>query len=287
MYKQKLCLSLSASYKAPYEEQIKLFKAAGFEGFAIDLSDRRADAAKLAATGRKENMIISYLHAPFNKSDDMWADGELGDVALAELLDCLETCSRLEIPAMVAHTFIGFDSDNIPSQIGIERYGALAIRAQELGVTLALENTEGEEYLAALMENLKNIPSVGFCWDTGHELCYNYGKDLTALYGDRLAVTHINDNLGIRDFDGKITYIDDLHLLPFDGITDWASVAKRLVKCGFDKPLSFELTTQSKPNRHENDKYAAMPFECFVAEAYNRACRVAGLVINEREGQTK
>lgn len=287
MYKQKLCLSLSASYKAPYEEQIKLFKAAGFEGFAIDLSDRRADAAKLAATGREENMIISYLHAPFNKSDDMWADGELGDEALAELLDCLETCSRLEIPAMVAHTFIGFDSDNIPTQIGIERYGALAIRAQELGVTLALENTEGEEYLAALMENLKDIPSVGFCWDTGHELCYNYGKDLTALYGDRLAVTHINDNLGIRDFDGKITYIDDLHLLPFDGITDWVSVAKRLVKCGFDKPLSFELTTQSKPNRHENDKYAAMPFECFVAEAYNRACRVAGLVINEREGQTK
>lgn len=287
MYKQKLCLALSLSYGIPYEEQIRLFKAAGFEGFAIDLSDRNADAAKLAAIGKEENMIISYLHAPFNKSGDMWVEGELGDKALAELLDRLEICSRLEIPAMVAHTFIGFDSDNIPTQIGIERYGALAVRAQELGVTLALENTEGEEYLAALMKNLKDIPSVGFCWDTGHELCYNYGKDLTALYGDRLAVTHLNDNLGIRDFDGKITYIDDLHLLPFDGITDWASVAKRLVNCGFDKPLSFELTTKSKPGRHENDKYASMPIESFVAEAYSRACHVASLVIKEREEQTK
>lgn len=287
MYKQKLCLALSASYGIPYEEQIKLFKSTGFEGCAIDLSDRNANAAKLAAKAKEENMIVSYLHAPFNKSDDMWMNGEIGDIALAELLDCLETCSRLEIPAMVAHTFIGFDSDNIPTEIGIERYGALAIRAQELGVKLALENTEGEEYLAALMKNLKDIKSVGFCWDTGHELCYNYGKDLIALYGDRLAVTHINDNLGIRDFDGKITYIDDLHLLPFDGITDWNSVAKRLVGCGFDGPLSFELTTKSKPNRHENDKYDAMPIESFVAEAYNRACRVATLVIKEREAQNK
>lgn len=287
MYKQKLCLALSRAYGIPYEKQIRLFKATGFEGCAIDLSDRECDAASLAAICKEEDMIISYLHAPFNKSDDMWADGALGDEALAELLDRLEICSGLEIPAMVAHTFIGFDRNNTPTQIGIERYGALAVRAQELGVTLALENTEGEEYLAALMDALKDIESVGFCWDTGHELCYNYGKDLTALYGDRLAVTHLNDNLGIRDYEGKITYIDDLHLLPFDGITDWNSVAKRLVKCGFDKPLSFELSTKSKPNRHENDCYDAMPIELFAAEAYKRACRVANLVIKAREENSK
>lgn len=283
MYKQKLCLALSECYGISYEEQIKLFKSTGFEGTAIDLSDKKADAYKIASAAKNENMLISYLHAPFNKSDDMWMEGEIGDIALAELLDCVETCSKLEIPAMVAHTFIGFDSDNIPTKIGIERYGALAVRANELGVKLALENTEGEEYLAALMKELSDIPSVSFCWDTGHELCYNYGKNLMALYGEKLSVTHINDNLGIRDYEGKITYIDDLHLLPFDGITDWNSVAKRIVKSGFDGPLSFELSTKSKPGRHENDKYAAMPTEQYVAEAYIRACRVADLVIKERE----
>ena len=283
MYKQKLCLALSKGYGISYDEQIKLFKSAGFEGCAIDLSDRDADAYKIAQTAKNEEMLISYLHAPFNKSDDMWMNGEIGDVALAELLDHVEICSRLEIPVMVAHTFIGFDSDNIPTQIGVERYGALAVRADELGVKLALENTEGEEYLSALMKELSDIPSVSFCWDTGHELCYNYGKDMTALYGDKLAVTHINDNLGIRDYDGKITYIDDLHLLPFDGITDWNSVAGRIVKCGFEGPLSFELSTNSKPGRHDNDKYASMPIEQFVSEAYARACRFANLVIKEKE----
>ena len=285
MHKQKLCLALSKGYGISYEEQIKLFKSTGFEGTAIDLSDRKADAYKIAATVKEEDMFISYLHAPFNKSDDMWMDGEIGDIALAELLDCVETCSRLEIPAMVAHTFIGFDSDNIPTQIGIERYGALAVRANELGVKLALENTEGEEYLAALMKELSSVPSVSFCWDTGHELCYNYGKDLIELYGDKLSVTHINDNLGIRDYDGKITYIDDLHLLPFDGITDWKSVAKRIVGCGFDGPLSFELSINSKPGRHENDKYAAMPIESYIAEVYNRACRVAAMIIEKENSK--
>ncbi len=283
MYKQKLCLALSDGYGISYEDQIRLFKSAGFEGCAIDLSDRKADAYKIASVAKEENMIISYLHAPFNKSDDMWMEGEIGDIALAELLDRVEICSNLEIPDMVAHAFIGFDSDGIPTRIGIERYGALAVRANELGVKLALENTEGEEYLAALMKELSGIPSVSFCWDTGHELCYNYGKDLLALYGDRLSVTHINDNLGIRNYEGKITYIDDLHLLPFDGITDWNSVAKRIVKCGFNGPLSFELSINSKPGRHENKKYAAMPIEEYVSEAYARACRVANLVIKERE----
>lgn len=283
MFKQKLCLALSNGYGIPYEEQIRLFKSTGFEGCAIDLSDRNADAYEIAAVAKEENMTVSYLHAPFNKSDDMWMDGEIGDIALAELLDHVEICSKLEIQDMVAHTFIGFDSDNIPTSIGIERYGALAVRANELGVRLALENTEGEEYLSALMKELSEIPSVSFCWDTGHELCYNYGKDLLALYGDRLSVTHINDNLGIRDFDGEITYIDDLHLLPFDGITDWSCAAERLVKCGFNGPLSFELSINSKPGRHENDKYASVPIEGFVAEAYIRACRFANLVIRERE----
>ena len=238
---------------------------------------------KLVSVGKAENMFIEYLHAPFNKSDDMWAEGELGEIALDELIRYAEICADNEIPVMVAHTFIGFDDPYIPTQLGIERFGALAKRADELGVKLALENTEGFEYLDALMNALRSEKSVGFCWDSGHELCYNHGKNLTALYSGRILCTHLNDNLGIRDFGGKITYIDDLHLLPFDGIHDWNKVAKRLVDCGYDGNLCFELSTSSKPNRHDNDKYAAMPIENYIAEAYNRACRVAALYLNAKE----
>ncbi len=283
MYNQKLALATICSLGIPSAEQIKLFKAAGFEGFAIDDSGRNEDVAKLVSIGKQENMFVEYLHAPFNKSDDMWTEGKLGDIALHELLDYTELCARYEIPAMVVHTFIGFDEPYIPTSLGIERYGLLSKRAGELGIKLALENTEGLEYLDALMNALKSEKAAGFCWDSGHELCYNYSKNLTELYGDRLICTHLNDNLGIRDFTGKITYIDDLHLLPFDGIHDWNEVAQRLVKCGFNGNLTFELTTQSKPNRHENDKYGAMPIETYITEAYNRACRVASLYLKAKE----
>lgn len=283
MYKQKLCLALNSQFGISPEEQVKLIKKSGFEGFAIDLSGRDVDPAPLVKLSKEENMFIDYLHAPFNKSDDMWMQGEIGDIALAELLEYIDICAKYEIPTMVAHTFIGFDSDNIPTDIGIERYGVLAKRASESGVKLALENTEGEEYLFALMDALKSEKSVGFCWDTGHELCYNRGKNLMEMFGDRLFVTHLNDNLGVRDYDGVITWIDDLHLLPFDGIADWNSIVASLAKHGFSGPLTFELNTRSKPNRHENDKYSDMPIERYIAEAYGRACRVAAMFIKEKE----
>ena len=109
---------------------------------------------------------------------------------------------------------------------------------------------------------------------------------MLALYGDRLFATHINDNLGIKDYNGKIFWTDDLHLLPFDGITDWDSVAKRLVAADYTAPLSFELSIQSKPNRFDNHPYAAMRPEIYFAQAYNRACRVAALKLKyEREAK--
>lgn len=149
--------------------------------------------------------------------------------------------------------------------------------AERLGVKVAFENTEGEEYLTAVMERFKDSPAVGFCWDTGHEMCYNRSKDMLSLYGDNLIATHLNDNLGIRDFDGNITWIDDLHLLPFDGIADWQRIAKRLDNCGYNGVLTFELNRYSKPDRHENDAYTDMPIERYLTLAYMRACRVATL----------
>ena len=52
-------------------------------------------------------------------------------------------------------------------------------------------------------------------------------------------------------------------------------------KCGYNDILTFELTTGSKPGRHENDKYAKMGTDEYLAEAYARACRVA--VLKQRD----
>lgn len=164
-----------------------------------------------------------------------------------------------------------------PTEIGLRNFEELVKEAEECGVKIAFENTEGLEYLDALMEHFKGNDTVGFCWDTGHELCYNYGEDMLARYGDRLIATHINDNLGISDYDGVIVPTDDLHLLPFDGIADWDDIVKRLNKHNFNDILTFETGIMSKKGRYENDVYKEMPIQMYLAEAYKRACRVAAL----------
>jgi len=273
MWKQKLCLGLGPVKGMPAIDQIELYHRTGFEGFFSGWGGQEQFRKKADELG----MIYQSIHAPFGKAADFWKGGDAADEAVSELIACVEDCARVEVPIMVAHTFIGFEDHN-PNETGVENYGRVCARAKELGVQVAFENTEGEEYLAAVMELAKVYPdTVGFCWDAGHEMCYNYGRDMLALYGDLLIATHLNDNLGIRDYGGRITWIDDLHLLPFDGIADWKNITGRMKAHGYDGILTFELGISSKPGRHENDKYMAMDPEVYVAEAYSRACRVAAL----------
>ncbi len=276
MWKQKLGIGTFSETGIDNNEQIRLFKKAGFDAFFTEWA-YGSPVDEWLKTAKDESMIYQSIHAPFGKSDDMWCyDKELAEIAEKELLACLKDCEKYEIPIMVMHAIIGFDNHN-PTEIGIERFGRIVDAAEKAGVKLAFENTEGEEYLFKLFDAFGNRKNVGFCWDTGHEMCYNHSQDLLARLGDKLIATHLNDNLGIKAFDGEITWLDDLHLLPFDGIADWQNITNRLDLCGFDDIMMFELTTKSKPNRHENDNYATMDFEVYLAEAFKRACRVAAL----------
>lgn len=281
MYKQKLCLSVNSTFGVSEAEQIRLFREAGFEGFFTDYKKGK-DLKATRKCADENGMYFQSVHAPFGGCCDFWCDDEDETKKFTdELISCVHACADAEVPLMISHTYIGFDCHEVPNEQGIENYGRIVREAEKYGINIAFENTEGEEFLEALMNAFKGQKNVGFCWDTGHEMCYNFSKDMTALYGDRLMGTHLNDNLGIKDYDGKIFWHDDLHLLPFDGIADWKSIAARLDAHGFEGPLTFELNNKSKPGRHENDKYDAMKLTDYLAEAYARACRVASLRITK------
>ena len=276
MWKQKLCLGLGPQPGLSMQELMEMIQKTGFDGI-FTMWRPGEECLKWAKQMEEMGLIYQSIHAPWGRSADMWhGTVEKAQAGADELIDCLRTCAEAEVPILVAHAFVGFKDHN-PTQQGLDCFGQVVTEAEKLGVKIAFENTEGEEYLAALLNAFRGNDSVGFCWDSGHELCYNHSQDLLALYGDRLICTHLNDNLGIRDFGGEITFIDDLHLLPFDGIADWKDIAARLDKCGFQDILTFELNTVSKPGRHDNDQYRRMPVQEYLAAAYNRACRVAAL----------
>ena len=273
MYQTKLCLGTNVkSFELDVKDQIRLFKQTGFDGFFTGWD---AHVDEYRALADELGMIYQSIHAPFKNAAKMWEDSPAAEAAVDELIACARDCGRVGVPVMVVHPYIGFDGVENPTEVGLAHFRAVVEGAKRQGVRVAFENVEGESYLKALMDTFFGDDTVGFCWDSGHELCYNRGKDMLDIYGDRLIATHLNDNLGVSDFDGKIYWTDDLHLLPFDGIHDWADVAHRLNKCGYEGILTFELTRQSKPNRHENDKYDRMSIEEYVAECYARACRLA------------
>lgn len=283
MYKQKLCLAMNDDFGLSEAEQIRLFKKTGFEAFTgnwgVGDDEKVIESAKVA---KEEGMIFQSFHAPWNHVADMWDENEREDAeeGVKDLSHFIDLCSDLEIPIMISHVYVGFDEPCVPTGFGIDNYGRVIEHAEKRGVKIAFENTEGDEALDTLLTEFHDNEFVGFCWDSGHEMCYNRSKDLLSLYGDQLIATHINDNLGIKDFNGKIFWTDDLHLLPFDGIADWNYNAKRLADTGFDDILTFELNNMSKPDRHENDKYFKLPIEEYVSEAYARACRFSVMVNN-------
>ena len=264
----KIGLATTKSSKMPESEQIKLFRKIGWEGFFTGWEPE--NHAEWARLGKELSMEYQSIHAPFIGVDAMWKNSKDGEQYADMLIRCAEDCARYEIPIMVIHPYIGFNFDEyIPTEAGINNFGKLIDRAEKLGIRLGIENVEGEPFLDALIKTFHSSPAVGFCLDTGHEKCYNRGKDMLALYGDKLCHTHFNDNMGVTG--DTITYLDDYHFVMGDGIIDWENVMKRINKTGYDGILMCELTVGKRPGLEPLERYSAMDFEDFVKFAYQRA----------------
>lgn len=274
MWKQRIGISVGNSYSVPTADVIKIIKSTGFDAIS-PVWEANGNLSEIVGTARQNELIIQSLHAPFDKAADMWNDDSASIFAKNDLLAALNSCIQFEIPVLVVHTWIGFDYTFDEANLDYKNFDEIVSYAKEHNIKIAFENTEGEEYLFALMKHFKDNDTVGYCWDSGHEMSYNHSQDLLARFGDRLIMTHINDNLGISRFDGKTFWTDDLHLLPFDGIADWDYNVERLKKSKHLDILNFELNIKSKPDRHENDCYGQMTLEQYFAEAYKRACRIA------------
>ena len=264
-------ISLSRGYELPMEEVISLVKAAGFSAVS-PLWGATVDMTAVCSQARSLGLYVQSLHAPFGSTHTLWSDDPaIFEKGMHSVLPALEDCIRLQIPVMVMHAWIDKELSFDLHNLYFGNFDAVVEKAAAGGVKIAFENTEGEEYLFALMDHFKDDPTVGFCWDSGHEKCYNHDRDLLAMFGDRLLVTHLNDNLGISDPGGQITWLDDLHLLPFDGIIDWERNVQRLKQCRPLPYLNCELLLASKPGRHENDQYARLPLGDYFRLAYARA----------------
>ncbi len=273
----KLGFSATEYFGIPVTELIRLAVKHGFSAVSPTYS---AHIAEDCAAAKECGAELQFMHAPIGKAADMWSiDRDRRERALNELIVCSECAARYEIPVMVVHTWMGFDNDHTPTREGLDSHSKLVSGAERIGVKIAYENSEGVETLFALMKHFDGYETAGFCWDSGHELCYNYGEDLLADFGDRLLVTHLNDNLGISDPDGKIHFTDDLHLLPFDGKVDWKRAVSKLKASRPQEFLNFELKFRS--NGKSSVLYSGFSIDDYLREAYKRAKAISDAVTSD------
>ncbi len=274
MKKYRLAVNANAKGGVDVSHALTAIASAGFDGVFTGWKpdDPITEWAEEIA---RRGMIYQSIHAPFGRVDTLWDEGEEGQTFTDQMISCLHSAKRVDVPLIVIHPIKGMDR-HTPNELGLSRFARLIEAAEQTGVKLAFENVEGIEYLEAIMDRFGSLSSVGFCWDTGHEMCYNFSEDVMARYGKKLIATHFNDNLGITD-PKNVTWHDDLHLLPFDGIADWQGIMNRIRREGYEGILTFELTDKNKPEKHSHDVYASWNVEEFYQRAYERAVRVAAL----------
>jgi len=243
-------------------EITSLIKQAGFNACFTGYERDDAAARMACEVAQKMGLRIDSIHAPFDGINHMWLPGEEGDEILSRLIKSIDVCADYGINQAVVHLSSGWNSPQV-NDLGTARYDQLVNHAIKKGVKVAFENLRKLANVAYAMERYSNNSEVGFCWDSGHELCYTKQVEFLPIFGDRLCCVHLHDNLGILS--------GDQHMLPFDGKRDWQRAAALLKSTGYQGPIMLE-------NGHDPRFYSDLSYEQFLERAYNSAVKIRQLM---------
>jgi sugar phosphate isomerase/epimerase len=251
---------------------LKSFEAASFARVQVHapppsvLSDSRqrmphatALAAALATTG-----LVPVVHAP----PDLRVGAREADRAVEGLLAYAADIGATHV---VYHACALPDAPESEDALLFEArsLAALSLRAERLGVTIAVENLApvfpGPEPLSASPMVLRGLVNrigserIGICLDVGHahivaELRRTTLEALIEPVLDTVTLFHAHDNLGARwQPVGTESGVDplrlDLHLPPGRGTLPWERLAPRLA--GHEAPLVLEVHPPYRPRAEE------------------------------------
>jgi len=110
---------------------------------------------------------------------------------------------------------------------------------------LAFENCSRDDHLILKEYFDRYSPEfMGFCFDSGHANL-NGNMEQVMQFKDRLIVTHLHDNKGVKDD----------HQYPGWGTIDWKKVTKWLKECRYRKPWNLEVTHSAELNEESMSLY--------------------------------
>ncbi|MGH4121627.1 MAG: sugar phosphate isomerase/epimerase family protein [Clostridium sp.] len=257
---RKTCIFSWFGYPIDISERFRLIKQAGFDGVLLWWGDENIDTdgakEKQPELALENGLIIENVHLPFSGTNDLWLDNINGDEYENLIITSIEQCANFQIPTVVMHLTRGNNPPPI-CKTGLNRIRRIVDIAENLNVSVALENLRKPEYMDYILQEISST-KLGFCYDSGHNNCFTPKRDFLKHYGDRLFALHLHDNDGI----------DDLHMIPFDGNIQWNKIKNELDDICYKGAISLEV------EQGRYDKYRNMSAEEFLRRAFISATKL-------------
>ena len=257
-------INLFAAPGLSAKQAATMIKDAGFTKILLDSStpEKMKDTAEAVLNA---GLTFDQLHAPFNTINNMWLDTDKGEDTLRDLTDAIDCCVAFGAPIATVHLSSGRTPPTI-TDIGRARYTRLVEYAAKKGITIAFENQSFLHNITWALHDFKDTDNVGFCWDTGHQLCATPDVELMTLFGDQLVCTHIEDNNAVFE--------EDLHILPFDGKFDFNRGVELMKRYNYQGCLTLEVG--KRPSFYQD-----YTNEAFLQRAFDAVNRIRTMLDGE------
>ncbi len=191
-------------------------------------------------------MECNQAHAPFEmNSEDSF---DVSNVSYLRLVRSLESASIMGAKSIIVHALTPPENESM-LEYNYRFYKCLEPYCEKFGIKVAVENLfmgprdpetkllcdrkfGKPNYMMELMDRLSPENFV-ICIDLGHaKLTGNNPEDfIRAIDGSRLKALHVQDN----------DFVDDCHILPFNGKLNWNNITESLADVGYDSELTLEV----------------------------------------------
>lgn len=244
-------------YEFPLTERLRLVKKIGFDATSIWWGDeeelyRNGQGGIMPSMVRDHGLILDHVHVAFDHCNNLWSeDSSTREAIVDKHLYWIADCAENRVPIIVMHISHG-SQINPPNEYGIESISKIVRAAEDADVVIAIENTRRIDYLEYVFERIQS-PRLRLCYDSGHDWLYSVSPSkILNVFGELLACTHFADNDGI----------DDLHLLPGNGVVDWSAISAAFPRGTYSGCLSLEVIPSAKERSLSSEEFLSRAFEC-------------------------
>lgn len=224
-------ISFYFGYTSNYKKRAALIKKAGFDCIITNadpaLKKQNGTIRQQVKLFNKLNLKLSSLHMTYKAKElpEFFKCNNIGDKIEKRIIKDLKIAKKYGFRCVVVHL------QGEKNETGFKRLDRILEFCKKVNVPIAIENLDNnDDILEEVFMRYRNNEYMKFCYDIGHNNCFDPHIDYIEQYKDRLICLHLHDNEGKKDN----------HTLNKYGTINWDNFAKKIAEFN-DINLDYEL----------------------------------------------